>query len=146
MEQYQKKFLAIFWDTRNGRVCKTNIRICAVGRVQGYIGIRANKPYNVKFSEKRGEQTCVKQLVSLKETRNHPSKISMQGRLDDSGIVCRGSMIECDMVGMSSGFYCTHPLNLRWWNIFAVLNVNEVLIISFVEKILAWSILKVDDN
>lgn len=94
-------------------MCKTNIRICAVERVQGYIGIRANKPYNVKISEKRGEQTCVKQLVSLKKTRNHPSKISMQGRLDDSGIVCRGSMIECDMVGMSSGFYCTNPLNLR---------------------------------
>ena len=94
-------------------MCKTNIRICAVGRVQGYIVIKANKPYNAKTSEERGERTWVKQLVSLKEIRNHPSKISMQGRLDDSRIVCRGSMIECDMVGMSSGFYCTNPLNLR---------------------------------
>ena len=76
----ERKFLAIWCETRKRRMCKTNVRICDVERVHGYKGIRADKPYNVEISEERGERVCVKQLVSLKGIPNHPSKVSIQGR------------------------------------------------------------------
>ena len=55
-------------------------------------------------------------------------------------------MIEFDMVGMSSGFFCINPFNLGWLKKFVVLDVDEALIISFVVKGLKWCVFKVDDN
>ena len=42
-------FFAMWCETRDGRTCKTNVRICSVERVQGCNGIRQDKPYNRKI-------------------------------------------------------------------------------------------------
>ena len=74
------KVFTMWYETRGGRMCKSNIRICAAERIQGYNGIKQDNQYNRKISVGWGEQTCVKQLASLKEIPNHPSKIALQER------------------------------------------------------------------
>ena len=65
----ERNLLTMEWDTRKGKVCKTNVRSCAAKRLQKYKGIKVDKPYNVKISERRGERTRVKQFVYLKGYR-----------------------------------------------------------------------------
>ena len=55
-------------------------------------------------------------------------------------------MIHVDMVGISSGFYCTNPLNQGWWKKLGVLDIHEVLIIYILIKRLIWCVLNVDDS
>ena len=55
-------------------------------------------------------------------------------------------MIEVDMVGISSVFRCTNPLNRGWWDKVGVGDVEEALIISFVVKRLTWGVLKIGDS
>ena len=71
------KLLTIWFDTRKGRVCKTNVRICTVEIVQGYKGIRADNPYNVKILEEWEERIWVEQLLSLKLIPNGLSNVSI---------------------------------------------------------------------
>ena len=97
---------------RGGRTCKTNVLICIAERVQGYNGIKHDKPYTRNLSVGWGERTCVKKLASLNGMPNHPSKIVLQERYNGSGTGRRGSTTELDIVRISSGCCCTHDLNL----------------------------------
>ena len=87
----ERKVCAMWCKIRHGRTFKTNVRIYIAERVQGYNGIKHDKPYNRKISVGWEERTCVKQLVSWNGMPNHPSKIVLQERYDGSGTGWRGS-------------------------------------------------------
>ena len=108
---------------------KNNVRIYAAKIVQGYKVIRVDIPFSVKISEGWGERALVKQLVYLKGIPNHSSKVSIHVRWAGFGAGWRGSMIEVEMMGMESVFYCINPLNWGWQNNIGVGDVKEVSII-----------------
>ena len=67
-------------ETRGERTCKTNVLIFVAEIIQGYNGIKQDNPYNFKISERWGERTRVKKLVSLKGILNNSLKISLLKR------------------------------------------------------------------
>ena len=83
-------------------------------------------------------------IIFFKRDTEPSIKNSIKGRYGGSWAGWRGSMIDVDMVGMSSGFYCTNHLNRGWWEKLGVLDVEEALILCFVIKKLKWGVLKVD--
>ena len=64
-------------ESRGERTYKTSVMIFVAEIIQGYNGIKQDNPYNFKISERWGEKTRVKQLVSLKGILNNSLKISL---------------------------------------------------------------------